>query len=54
VYHAHAAQQKALGQLLAEQQDRSSPQYRHWLAPEQYADRLGINSSDMEKSRLPP
>ena len=30
-----AAQQKGLTQLLAEQQDRNSPNYHKWLTPEQ-------------------
>jgi len=44
-----AAQQKALAKLLSAQQDRSSPQYHHWLTPEQYADRFGLNPADIAK-----
>ena len=40
-------QQAALEQLLTEQQDRSSPNYHHWLTPEQYADRFGLSSGDI-------
>ena len=32
-----AAQQAALDQLLAEQQDPASPNYHNWLTPEAYA-----------------
>jgi subtilase family serine protease len=44
-----AAQQKALTQLLAQQQDRKSPNYHKWLTPEQFADRFGLSSNDMQK-----
>src|SRR5260370_20851319 len=44
-----ALQQQALEQLLAEQQDSSSPNYRRWLTPEEYADRFGLSHEDMEK-----
>jgi len=43
------AQQAALNQLLAEQQDPASPNYRNWLAPEQFGARFGLNSSDLTK-----
>jgi len=44
-----AAQQAALNRLLAQQQDRSSPNYHKWLTPEQYADQFGLSQSDIEK-----
>lgn len=44
-----AQQQAALDQLLEEQQDPLSPNYHHWLTPEQYADRFGLSESDMDK-----
>jgi uncharacterized protein (TIGR03437 family) len=44
-------QQADLRQLLDEQQDRSSPNYRHWLTPEQYADRFGLSMPDIAKIR---
>jgi subtilase family serine protease len=44
-----SAQQAALEQLLAEQQDPSSPHYHQWLAPEAYADRFGASQADVEK-----
>ena len=40
-------QQAALEQLLAEQQDPSSPHYHKWLTPEQYAERFGLSPSDV-------
>ena len=42
-----AAQQTDLDRLLAEQQDRSSPNYHAWLTPEQFGDRFGISSNDI-------
>jgi uncharacterized protein (TIGR03437 family) len=44
-----AGQKADLTQLLAEQQDPSSPNYHGWLTPEQYADRFGVSQSDMDK-----
>jgi uncharacterized repeat protein (TIGR01451 family) len=44
-----ADEQKALDQLLADQQDRSSHKYHQWLNPEQFADSFGLNSADMER-----
>ena len=42
-------QQAALSQLLADQQNPSSPNYHRWLTPEQYADRFGLSSADLDK-----
>ncbi len=42
-----AEQQSALDQLLAEQQDPTSPNYHKWLTPEEFADRFGISSQDI-------
>ncbi|HSR06727.1 MAG TPA: protease pro-enzyme activation domain-containing protein, partial [Bryobacteraceae bacterium] len=42
-----AAQQTALDQLLAEQQDRSSRNYHAWLTPEQFGDRFGASPNDV-------
>jgi uncharacterized protein (TIGR03437 family) len=41
-----AAQQAALEQLLGEQTDPSSPNYRRWLTPEQFGDRFGLSTAD--------
>ena len=43
------AQQADLEQLLAEQQDPSSPNYHHWLTPEEYADRFGVSQGDLNQ-----
>src|ERR1700686_5445235 len=42
-----AAQQADLDRLLAEQQDRTSPNYHAWLTPEQFGDRFGLSSNDI-------
>ncbi len=41
-----AAQQAALQQLLADQQNPKSSSYHQWLTPEQYADRFGVSAGD--------
>jgi subtilase family serine protease len=43
------AQQADLNQLLMAQQDSTSPSYRQWLTPEQYADRFGVSTGDLAK-----
>ena len=40
-----AQQDKALGQLLADQRDPKSPQYHHWLTPSQYGVRFGATDA---------
>jgi hypothetical protein len=42
-------QQRALDQLLAQQQDRNSSNYHQWLTPQQFADRFGLSHNDMNK-----
>lgn len=44
-----AMQEAALQQLLADQQNPSSPVYHHWLTPDQYADRFGLSQLDINK-----
>ncbi len=44
-----ANQQKAINQLLAQQQDPRSPLYHKWLTPEQYADRFGLSPNNIQK-----
>jgi uncharacterized protein (TIGR03437 family) len=44
-----ASQQAALDQLLRDQQDASSPEFRKWLTPEEYADRFGASRADLSK-----
>jgi subtilase family serine protease len=41
-----AAQQTALGRLLADQQNPISPRYRLWLTPEQFGAQFGLSSAD--------
>jgi uncharacterized protein (TIGR03437 family) len=42
-----AEQQAALDEFLASQQTPGSPDYHHWLTPEEFADRFGVSFSDM-------
>jgi uncharacterized protein (TIGR03437 family) len=44
-----ASQQTSLAQLLEEQRDPSSPNFRRWLTPEEYAGRFGAGSADIDK-----
>jgi len=44
-----SSQQKELTRLLAEQQDRKSPNYHKWLTPEEWADRFGLSRNDVNK-----
>jgi len=43
------AQQAALAQLLADQQDPASPQFHQWLTPEEYASQFGTSPRDLAK-----
>src|SRR5579863_1807930 len=45
------AQRADLDQLLAEQRDPSSPDYRSWLTQDQYADRFGLSPADLARVR---
>ena len=47
--HQTETQKADLEKLMAEQQDPSSPNYHHWLTPEEYGDRFGVSSSDLNK-----
>lgn len=49
VFHPSTAQQQDLDNLLAQQQDRSSPNYHKWLTPAQFADRFGMTRSDIQR-----
>jgi subtilase family serine protease len=46
-FRPSASQQMDLDNLLAQQQDRSSPNYHKWLTPAQFADRFGMTESDI-------
>jgi uncharacterized protein (TIGR03437 family) len=43
------AQKADLKNLLAEQQNPSSPNYHRWLTPAEYADRFGVSPQDMSQ-----
>jgi len=44
-----AEQQAKLDAFLAALEDPNSPDYRHWLTPDQFADRFGVSSDDVEQ-----
>jgi subtilase family serine protease len=44
-----ASQQANLDQLLAQQQDPTSPNYHRSLTPEQFADRFGVSQADLNQ-----
>jgi Pro-kumamolisin, activation domain/Bacterial Ig-like domain (group 3) len=46
-FRPSAAQQADLNNLLAQQQDRKSPNYHKWLTPSQFADRFGMTQNDI-------
>jgi len=48
-FRPSAAQQADLNNLLAQQQDRSSPNYHKWLTPTQFADRFGLTQNDVAR-----
>jgi Pro-kumamolisin, activation domain/Bacterial Ig-like domain (group 3) len=41
-------QETALSSLLVGQQDKSSPQYHHWLTPQQFGQEFGPSDSDLQ------
>jgi len=43
------SQIKALQTLVAQQQDPRSPNYHKWLTPQQWADRFGVSTADINK-----
>jgi len=42
-----ASQQTELDKLLLDQQTPGSPNYRHWLTPEEYGQRFGLSDADL-------
>ncbi|MGA3188816.1 MAG: protease pro-enzyme activation domain-containing protein [Bryobacteraceae bacterium] len=44
-----ASQQADLEKLLIAQQTKGSPDYQHWLTPEEYGQRFGISDADISK-----
>ena len=51
VLQRSAAQQAALDRLLAAQQDKTSPEYHHWLTPEEFGEQFGASDADVQKVR---
>lgn len=49
VLKAAPEREAELDRLLAEQQDPSSPNFHHWLTPEQFAERFGASQADIDK-----
>jgi subtilase family serine protease len=45
VFSKTPEQERALQQLLSDQQDRTSPRYHHWLTPAQYGRRFGVSDA---------
>src|ERR1035438_7284146 len=43
------SQQADLEELLREQQIPTSPSYHHWLTPEQFVERFGLNLGDIAR-----
>jgi subtilase family serine protease len=48
-FRPSTTQQQDLNNLLAQQQDRSSPNYHKWLTPTQFADRFGMTRGDIQR-----
>jgi subtilase family serine protease len=48
-FRLSAAQQQDLNNLLAQQQDRSSPNYHKWLTPAQFGARFGMTRNDINR-----
>src|ERR1700688_2038019 len=48
-FRPSTAQQSDLDNLLAQQQDRSSPNYHKWMTPAQFADRFGMTRGDIKR-----
>ncbi len=44
-----ASQRADLDKFLLDQQDSASPEFHHWLTPEQYAERFGVSNADVAK-----
>lgn len=49
-FQRSAAQQSALETLIQEQNEPSSPQFHHWLTPEQFATQFGMSTQDIAKT----
>jgi len=49
MFQQTAAQRADLDRLLAAQRNPASPDYHHWLTPEQYADRFSLSLADLAR-----
>lgn len=49
VFKRSPAQEAALQALIAAQQDPASPLYHHWLTPDEFGARFGMDNSDLAK-----
>jgi len=48
-FKATDTQEAELNTLLEQQQDPSSPNFHRWISPEEFADRFGISTNDMNQ-----
>jgi Predicted protease len=48
-FNMTAAQQTALKQLMADQQNPASPRYHQWLTPQQYGAQFGLSAGDIAR-----
>lgn len=48
-FNKTAAQQAALKQLLADQQNPASPHYHQWLTPQQFGEQFGLSPDDIAR-----
>src|SRR4051794_11293899 len=49
VLEPDAAQEQQLDELLAAQQDPTSPRYHQWLTPEEFGRRFGVSDQDLNQ-----
>ena len=49
MFQRSASQKSELDKLLVDQQDPLSPNYHHWLQPEEFADRFGLSANDLSR-----
>ena len=49
IFRSSPSQAVDLEELLEQQRDPTSPHYRKWLTPEQYADRFGLSGNDIRE-----
>jgi subtilase family serine protease len=49
VLQSSAAQQRALAKLLAQQKNPRSPNFHHWLTPQEFGQQFGVSPEDLAK-----